>query len=66
MKIKGFKMTKSLQREIDTIVELMEDPWAFEKYCGTCDNFQTDACPFRDRVDDETEWKKIGCKKFWD
>lgn len=48
--------------------EVMElsDPFLFEKYCGSCDNFDTEGCPFRGRVDYDTEWRRIRCDGFMD
>lgn len=65
MKIKGIKNKNTLQ-EIDQAVKELENPWIFESYCGACDNFETDKCPFKDKVDDLTEWKYLPCDKFWD
>lgn len=38
----------------------------FENYCSACDFFESDDCPFKGRVDGNTEWKSFGCKNFWD
>lgn len=38
----------------------------FENYCGNCDNFKTDDCPFVEVVEENTKWKDINCKNFWD
>lgn len=38
----------------------------FENYCGACDNFDTEDCPFRGKVDEDTYWRELPCDKFWD
>ena len=38
----------------------------FENFCGACDNFMTPDCPFAQIVKENTKWKNIGCKSFWD
>ena len=38
----------------------------FENFCGACDNFMTPDCPFAQIVRENTKWKNIGCKSFWD
>lgn len=43
----------------------MSQGW-FEDYCNACDHFETDECPFKDKVDYANNWKKeIRCNKFW-
>ena len=37
----------------------------FENYCGACDNFMTLDCPFISVVKENTKWKYIGCRSFW-
>ena len=61
-----YKFTQEEQEELDKAIELMEDPFAFENYCSACDNFQTDKCPFRNKVTFKTKWKQIHCNNFWD
>lgn len=61
--MKNYKPTKEEQRLIDDML----DPLSFEKYCGACYNFNDEEqCPFYNKVDYETEWKKIKCNKFFD
>lgn len=47
--------------EVDKVI----NPFAFEKYCGSCDFFNTEECLFNAKVDENTEWKKIKCTKYW-
>lgn len=49
----------------------LEDLYDIENHCGACDNYPGSKldfkeCPFKDIVTPETEWKKLGCKNFWD
>lgn len=60
--MKRYKLTP--EEEINA--ELVLDHTAFEKYCGACDNFNTEKCPRYGKVDEQTNWKTIGCDKFWD
>ena len=38
----------------------------FENYCSACDNFDTDECPYKGRVDYDTDWRVIRCNNFLD
>lgn len=61
------KFTKEEQEDLDIAVEQMEDIYAFENYCGACDNFDDpDNCPFYNKVTFCTRWESIKCNKFWD
>lgn len=43
------------------------DPIYWEAYCGACDNFETDRCPFKGKVVDITRWEiDVDCKEFND
>lgn len=43
------------------------DPFSFEKYCGSCIFFNTDECPYYNKVCDITRWKiDIKCNNFFD
>ena len=59
------KYPKDLQQmdEEDTELFLNKD---WESFCGACDYFQKDECPFKDKVDYLTQYDHIGCKNFWD
>ena len=37
----------------------------FENFCVACDNFMTLDCPFISVVKENTKWKYIGCRSFW-
>ena len=37
----------------------------FENFCGACDNFMSLDCPFISVVKENTKWKYIGCRSFW-
>lgn len=63
MDIKG--INKLSDEEVSDVYEQL-DIFSFEKYCGVCDNFDTEHCPFFGEVGHATEWEKIGCKNFWD
>lgn len=60
------KFTNEEQEELDEAIELMDNPFAFEFYCEACDYFQTDECPFKDKVQYNTRWKMIKCDHFMD
>ena len=57
--------------EVDRIL----DPFAFEHYCGTCDNFYDPVngyseymfkvCPREGKVDYDTDWTVFNCKNYW-
>lgn len=59
------KYPKDLQQmdEEDTEMLLVKD---WESFCGACDHFQKDDCPFKDKVDYLTQYDHIGCENFWD
>lgn len=57
---------KDMLDEAVGVIEDMNDPFSFEKYCGSCDFFKTEHCPHSSKVDSETEWKLIPCDKFYD
>ena len=45
------------------------DPFYFEQFCGSCDNFPGSEfayreCPFKDTVTEDTEWKKLRCQYY--
>jgi len=61
--MKKTQLTKEEQQEVDYTLNHWDH---FEDYCGGCDNFETDACPFKGRVDDRTEYATLKCTKFWD
>jgi len=43
------------------------DPFYWEAYCGSCDYFETEECPFRGKVTNITRWEiDVRCKKFMD
>lgn len=56
--------------------ERVLDPFAFEKYCGACDNFYDPVtgykqtmfheCPFKGKVNEDTDWTLLNCKYFLD
>lgn len=39
---------------------------SFENYCGACDNFETEECPFFGKVFAYTDRHKLRCENFWD
>jgi hypothetical protein len=57
-------------------VEQLLDPFAFEKYCGNCDNFCDPIkgysnqsfikCPREGKVTYDTDWTLFNCKYFSD
>lgn len=48
-------------------VDMMLDPLAFEKYCGSCVYFETEECPHLNKVTSLTTWQtEIQCNKFYD
>ena len=65
MRIRGIKNVNTLE-EIKDAVEDLENPYNWEEYCTACDNFETEYCPFRDKVNIGTKWRKLGCNCFWD
>lgn len=65
MKLKGIK-NKNVLEEIDQAQYELENPYCWESYCGACDNFETEQCPFKNKVCDITEWKQIKCNNFYD
>ena len=68
-KPKYIKHKKSLSKdELITAINYINDCndiYAFEKYCGSCDNFNTENCPFYNKVCNDTEWKEIHCQNYW-
>ena len=44
--------------------------FGFEHLCGSCDYFETNNCPHKDKVKEDTLWSEkdngIGCDNFWD
>lgn len=54
--------------EVQKAIREMENPFEFENHCGACDNFDTDNCPFKGKVDCETEYSlpPFRCKDFID
>lgn len=55
-------------------VRMVLDPFEFENYCGSCDNFCDPIsgykdtkiwdCPFEGKVDEFTDWNSICCGKY--
>lgn len=65
MSIKRLKYPKD--RETDDLQDIIElQTLTFEDYCGSCDNFGTDDCPFKDKVYELTVYADLGCTAFWD
>lgn len=65
------KANKSLSREdkeeLEEHIELMENPYSFEDYCGACDRFgNPEECPFFEKVHSRTYWKSLKCIDFID
>lgn len=58
-------MNNLTDEEIEEAYDAL-DPFSFEKYCGSCFNFQSDECPFIDKVTYDTKWKEISCNNFFD
>ena len=50
----------------DPEVDALLDPYAFEKYCGSCIWFDTEKCPHYGKVLPETLWELKNCNNFWD
>lgn len=44
--------------------------YGFEYFCGACDNFKTEKCPFKNIAKKDSLWRKndkgLGCTKFLD
>lgn len=59
------KKRKYSEEETEDI-ERATDIFSFENYCINCDHYNTEECPFIEMVGPATEWRKIGCKNFWD
>jgi hypothetical protein len=61
-------MSKLTKEEMDEAYLEMEmhDLRTFENFCNACDNFDTDECPYRGKVDFSTRWVPLGCTKFID
>ena len=57
-------LSKEEQEEFDNYLNDMNDPYAFENYCGACDFFDSTECPHINEVTTETLWKSINCKLF--
>ena len=59
-------MTKHRTSEnTSNMVDPTKDDY-FENFCAACDNFMTSDCPFALIVRENTKWKDVGCKIFWD
>lgn len=47
-----------------------KDLFGFEHLCGSCDYFETNNCPHKGKVKEDTLWSEkdngIGCDNFWD
>lgn len=56
----------NLDDETFAKVDMTLNQFGFENYCGACDLFETDDCPYKDKVDEYTDWRNFGCKKFFD
>ena len=46
------------------VINDLNDPFSFEKYCGGCDFFGTDDCPHIGKVFEDSEWRLIPCLNF--
>lgn len=56
--------SKEQFKELSVAVDLLEDKYAWEFYCGSCDNLNTDDCPYKNKVDDLTYYPALKCKNF--
>lgn len=52
-------------------VDRILDPFAFEKYCSSCDNFPYNnnphslhECPYPNQITYDTEWELLGCAYY--
>ena len=70
---------KNKQLSADEILEIKEalDPYYWENYCCTCDNFPGDLafppskfafheCPRKGKINAFTNWKEFDCPYFYD
>ena len=46
------------------VINDLNDPFSFEKYCGGCDFFGTDDCQHIGKVFEDSEWRLITCLNF--
>ena len=64
MNRKNKKLSVEDKEDLDIVELKNNDPFAFEMYCGSCDNFNTYDCPFFDKVDYDTYYRFLQCKKY--
>lgn len=55
-----------LSKEEEEEIEENNNIFSFEEYCGQCIYFDTEECPFKDKVFSNTKYKNIKCSKFFD
>ena len=60
--------SKLSRQELDKVKldKEMFDTETFENFCGACDNYMTDSCPFNGKVQEDTLWESIKCEYFMD
>ena len=63
MKLSGIK--KLTEEELRDVEDAL-DPYSFENYCGSCVFYDTENCPHRNIVLNDTDWRyDISCDKFF-
>lgn len=70
-KVRNWKNNKNINKEIKEELHYLEDPYEDNKYCYVCDNYpygnskyKWHDCPYKEKVNAQSEWKKIGCNFF--
>lgn len=67
MNFNKLKLDKDQKEDLVNYIEDMNNPFAFENYCGACNYFGDRLqCPYFDFVHAKTKWQVFGCKNFWD
>lgn len=60
----GEKANKRLNEDECFDVNEYLDKSSIDKYCSSCEFFETEDCPNYGDVNSITEWKKIKCRNF--
>ena len=71
------RLNKQLTDEDILDINMIMDPFYFENFCMTCDNFPGDAanepspfafrpCPRKDKINAFTNWREFDCPYFYD
>lgn len=59
-------LSKEDKEDVEDYMKDINNPYAFEQYCGNCYFFGTNECPKGNLVYEGTNWEEVGCTKFWD